>query len=93
MDRRQLSPWGTQRRLRTPMNRSRAPAAIERTAGIPAEEITRALAGPRSISPDLAEQVAAAYDRLWDQQPPHATRRDRELADAVQAHAQAGSHG
>jgi hypothetical protein len=69
------------------MNRSWAPQTIERATGIPAAQITQALAQRASITPELAERVATAYDRLWDCQPPQATRHDRELAAAARAHA------
>jgi hypothetical protein len=86
-ERPQPSAWGTQRRLMALMNRSWAPQAIQRATGIPAAEITNALTDHAAISPGLAERVAAAYDRLWDQQPPRATPEDRQLAAATAAHA------
>lgn len=88
MDRPQPSAAGTQRRLMALMNRSWAPEAIERATGIPAAEITSALAARQAISPGLAARVAAAYNRLWDKQPPRVTRAHRELAEAARAHAQ-----
>jgi len=88
MDRPQRSAWGTQRRLMALMNRSWAPEAIERATGIPAAEITSALAARHALCPGLAARVGAAYDCLWDKQPRTATRADRELADAASAHAQ-----
>jgi len=88
MDRPQPSAVGTQRRLMALMNRSWAPEAIERVSGIPAAEITSALAARQAVSPGLAARVAGAYDRLWDKQPPRVTRADRELAEAARVHAQ-----
>jgi len=70
------------------MNRSWSPQTIEHATGIPATEVARALADRRGTSPALDERVAAAYDRLWDQQPPLATARDRDLANRASALAQ-----
>lgn len=84
----QPTALGTQRRLQALMNRSWSPQAIERATGIPAIEIARALADQRGTSPALDERVAAAYDRLWNQPPPLATARDRDLADRASALAQ-----
>jgi hypothetical protein len=69
------------------MNRAWAPQTIERATGIAAAETTKALADRTSIGPELAERVATAYDQLWDQPPPQATRQDKELAAAARARA------
>jgi hypothetical protein len=69
------------------MNRSWSPQAIEQATGIPAAEITRALADRQGTSPGLDDRVAAAYDRLWNKPPPLATSQDRQLADRAREHA------
>jgi hypothetical protein len=74
------SPVGTQRRLRALAARSWSPEAIERETGIPSELISLALGRADDITPDLVGAVAAAYDRLWDREPPAATRDDQQAA-------------
>ena len=83
------SAVGTQRRLRALAARSWSPRAIEKETGIPAWLIKRELDGHDELAPDLADAVAAAYDRLWDRDPPAMTRADREAAAAVAARAAA----
>jgi hypothetical protein len=74
------SPVGTQRRLRALAARSWSPEAIERETGIPSQLTHLALGPSDDITPDLAGAVAAAYDRLWDREPPAATRDDQQAA-------------
>jgi len=86
------SPTGTQRRLRSLMNRGWSPEAIEAATGITAAAVIATLSDRRSPATVLDDrQVAAAYDLLWDQPPPAITARDRELAAA--ARATADRHG
>ena len=82
------SATGTQRRIQALMARAWSPGAIERAAGIPAASIRRALADKQRITPALAAAVSRAYDRLWDQQPPRGTSRQRSAAEAHLEHAQ-----
>jgi hypothetical protein len=77
------SAVGTRRRLRALAARSWSPEAIEKEAGIPAQLIRRDLDGYDDLAPNFAGAVAAAYDRLWDRDPPTATRADREAAAAI----------
>jgi hypothetical protein len=81
------TPAGTQRRLRALMSRGWSPEAIERATGLPALESTRALEDRRGISAAAATRVSAAYDRLWDRQPPQGSDDDRKLAAAAAARA------
>lgn len=83
------SAVGTQRRLRALAARSWSPRAIEQETGIPAWLVKRELDGHDDLVPNLADAVAAAYDRLWDRRPPAITRADREANDAVAARAAA----
>jgi hypothetical protein len=81
---------GTQRRLRALAARSWSPQAIEQETGIPAQLIRRELDGRGDLAPNLAGAVAAAYDRLWDRQPPAVTRADRDAAAEITARAVRG---
>jgi len=83
------SAAGTRRRLRALAARSWSPSAIEWETGIPAPMISRGLDSPADISPDLARAVAAAYDHLWDRDPPCDTQHDRQAADTISARAAA----
>jgi hypothetical protein len=83
------SAVGTQRRLRALAARSWSPRAIEQETGIPAWLVKRELDGYDDLVPNLADAVAAAYDRLWDRDPPAITRADREAGAAVAARAAA----
>jgi hypothetical protein len=79
--------WGTQRRLQALASRGWSPHAIQKATGIPAADITAAASDPRQTWPGLDRQVAAAYELLWNQQPPGATRHEQALADASRASA------
>jgi hypothetical protein len=81
------SPAGTRRRLQALAARSWSPRAIEKETGIAAWLIQRELDGYDELAPELAGDVAAAYDRLWDQRPPNATAADRRAAAETAAHA------
>jgi hypothetical protein len=81
------SAIGAQRRLRALAARSWSPEAIEKETGIPAQFIRRELDGHDDLAPNLAGAVAAAYDRLWDRDPPTVTWADRETAAATAARA------
>jgi hypothetical protein len=59
--------------------------------GIPARLISRELDGYDDLDPELAGEVAAAYDRLWDRQPPSVTAAEQEAA--AQAAARAARSG
>jgi DNA-binding phage protein len=65
------------------MSRSWSLQAVARAAGLRAPQLARALENPRTITPKLANEVSAAYDRLWNGEPPRETREQRELADAA----------
>jgi hypothetical protein len=81
------SAAGTQRRIQALMARAWSPNAIEKVSEVPAASIRRALADRQSIAPELAADVARAYDALWNKEPPRATAWDRSAADAHQEHA------
>lgn len=81
------SAVGLRRRLQALAARSWSPQAIQKETGIPARLIKRELDGYDDLSPNLAGDVAAAYDRLWDRDPPTATSAEREDAAATAAHA------
>jgi hypothetical protein len=70
---------GTRRRLRALAARSWSPQAMERATGIPELVLRRGLDG-YEITPELAQAVASAYDRLWDREPPITSRDEREAA-------------
>jgi hypothetical protein len=82
------SAAGTQRRIQALMARAWSPDAIEKASKVPAACIRRALADRGSIAPELAAAVSAAYNQLWDRQPPRATPLERSDADTHQEHAQ-----
>jgi hypothetical protein len=77
------TPAGTQRRLQALMARSWSLHAIARAGGLRAPQLGRALEKPRTITPKLAVEVSAAYDMLWDREPPRTTQEERDLADAA----------
>ena len=83
--RREPTGWGTQRRLQALASRGWSPRALQKAAGIPAADITAATSDPRNSWPGLDRQVAAAYDQLWNQQPPAATTHEQAVASAAQA--------
>lgn len=80
---REPTPAGTQRRLQALMARSWSLQAIARAGGLRAPQLARALENPRTITPKLAADVSAAYDRLWSAEPPRATQEQCDLADAA----------
>jgi hypothetical protein len=57
--------------------------AIARAEGLRAPQLARALENPAVITPKLAAEVSAAYDRLWNVEPPRRTEIERQLADAA----------
>ena len=74
---------GTQRRIQALMTGSWSLQAIARSSGLRAPQLARALANPATITPKLADDVRAAYDRLWNVEPPRETQTDRDCADAA----------
>jgi hypothetical protein len=64
------SAAGTQRRIQALMARAWSPDAIEHASKVPAASIRRALADQQSVAPELAGDVARAYDALWAKEPP-----------------------
>lgn len=85
------SAIGARRRLRALAARSWSPQAIERATGLPAL-VTEAVVGPNRrgvsrVNPALARTVAAAYDQLWDRDPPTETSAERDAAGVTRAHA------
>jgi hypothetical protein len=81
------TPAGTRRRLQALMNRGWSPAALEQAAGLPAAAVSAVVAGRRGARL-VDRQVAAAYDQLWNQDPPLATPRDRARAAAARTQAE-----
>jgi hypothetical protein len=55
--------------------------------GVPARLIRRELDGYDELAPESADDVAAAYDRLWDRPPPGATAAQRRAAAKTAARA------
>ena len=80
---REPTPVGTQRRIQALMTRSWSLHAIARTSGLRAPQLARALENSATITPKLAGNVRAAYDQLWNLEPPRETETDRHLADAA----------
>lgn len=80
---REPTPIGTQRRLQALMSRSWSLRAIARAGGLRAPQLARALENLDVITPKLAREVSAAYDRLWQTEPPRETQEQRDLADAA----------
>ena len=74
---------GTQRRLQALMTGCWSLQAIARAEGLRAPQLARALENPAVITPKLAADVSAAYDRLWNAEPPRRTEVERQLADAA----------
>lgn len=74
---------GTQRRLQALMARSWSLQTLARTAGLRAPKLARALENPATITPEFASEVRAAYDQLWNREPPRQTQTERELAEAA----------
>lgn len=74
---------GTQRRIQALMTRSWSLHAIACATGLRAPQLARALEDPATITPRLAADMRAAYDRLWNTEPPRETQADRELADTA----------
>ncbi len=81
--RREPTPVGTQRRLQALMSRSWSLRAIAQAGGLRAPQLERALENPATITPKLAADVSAAYDRLWDATPPQATQAERDAGEAA----------
>jgi hypothetical protein len=85
-----VNDLGARRRLRALAARSWSPQAIERATGLPAlvtEAVIRSRRGVSRVNPALAGTVAAAYDQLWDRDPPTETAAQREAAEMTRAHA------
>jgi len=70
---------GTQRRLQALMTRGWSLQA----EGLRAPQLARALENSAVITPKVAAGVSAAYDRLWNAEPPRRTEVERQLADAA----------
>lgn len=81
---------GTQRRLQALMTRGWSLQAIARAEGLRAPQLARALENRAVITPKLAADVSAAYDRLWNVEPPRRTEVERQLADAARDAARVG---
>jgi hypothetical protein len=75
------------RRLQALAARSWSPQAIESQTGIPARLISGWLDDREDVTHQAARAVAAAYDRLWDREPPRFTPLQRQAADAAEEHA------
>ena len=74
---------GTQRRLQALMAQGWSLQAIARAEDLRAPQLARALENFAVITPKLAADVSAAYDRLWNAEPPRRTEVERQLADAA----------
>jgi hypothetical protein len=79
------STTGARRRLRALAARSWSPQAIEAETEIPAALMESVLGSYRDVSPDLVQAITAAYDQLWDRDPPTATRDQREAAEKARS--------
>jgi hypothetical protein len=78
---------GMRRRLQALAARSWPPPAIGKEMGVAARSIERELDGDDALAPELADEVAEVYDRLWDRPPPSATAEDRKAAAETAARA------
>lgn len=62
--------------------------AISDAQGIPEADTARMLTGELArVTPGMAAAAAAAYERLWDRQPPERTRAERQRARAARERA------
>jgi hypothetical protein len=82
------SQVGSMRRVRALAARGWTPAGIEQAAGVPATDVRRALENETRLQPGTAARIAAAYDALWNKQPPQPTGPDKEEQDQLLRRAQ-----
>src|SRR6266704_3147456 len=73
-----LDAGGTRLRLRSLAVMGHGSARIARAAGASEQAVQKLARGDaRTVSPQLADAIAAVYDAWWDKRPPE--RRRREL--------------
>jgi len=70
---------GTQRRLQALMTQGWWLQAVARAEGLRAPQLGSALENSAVITPKLAAEVSAAYDKLWNAEPPRRTEVERQL--------------
>ena len=70
-------------RLRALAARAWSPEAIAEETGLPASLIRREMDGHEDLVPGIDTTIAAAYDRVWDRDPPSGTRLEREAAQTA----------
>jgi transcriptional regulator with XRE-family HTH domain len=79
---------GVRRRLRALTARAWSPQALADETGIAAPLINSLLAGIRhDLSPRQLLAITNAYDKMWDREPPAATRDQREACESARARA------
>jgi|SRR5712691_11808916 len=84
---REHSNWGTQRRLKALARLGWSPHAISKATRILLPQLTAVIADQNNAWPALNQRVAAACDRLQNQQPPKRTRRQQERARTTRTEA------
>jgi hypothetical protein len=76
------------RRLRALTARSWSPQASADQTGIPKPIVSSLLGGsPRNLSTGQRMAIADAYDKIWDREPPVATRDQREACESARSRA------
>ncbi len=85
---------GARRRLQVLANRGWPASAIGREGlGISTAQASRVLSGTGQADPELTGRVAAAYDALWDREPPQHTGMQRASVRAVRERAERAAAG
>src|SRR6266704_5283397 len=79
-----LDAGGTRLRLRALAVMGHGSARIARAAGAREHAVQKLARGDaRTVSPQLADAIAAVYDAWWDKRPPERTRQERAAASAA----------
>ena len=87
-----LDAGGTRLRLRALAVMGHGSARIARAAGASEQAVQKLARGDaRTVSPQLADAIAALYDAWWDKRPPERTRAERAAASAARRRAAAGN--
>ena len=87
-----MDAGGTRLRLRALAVMGHGSARIARAAGVSEQAIQRLARGDaKTVSPQLRDMVAAAYDAWWDKRAPERTRSERAAASAARRRAIRGN--
>jgi hypothetical protein len=81
------TPIGAVRRIRALASCGWSPSAIEAETGFPARVAARALSYPDAVSNRHTAAAAAAYEQLWNRQPPQATAAEQRAAEEMRERA------